>query len=211
MQLRMTNRLRFAATVLLALLVATAAWAAPITGTVTNASTGKPAAGVAVTLVDPMGGMAELATAKSDAQGRFSIDAPAAQGPRLARAEMGGVNYFKMISPGTTSVDLEVYEAASKVQGVSGSADVVKMQTQDGQLQAVELFAIKNQSSPPKTLVSKQTFEFVLPEGAVIDNADAQAPNGQPISTQAAPAKEKNHYAFSFALKPGGCRSRLHC
>ncbi len=58
-----------------------------ISGTVTNGTTGKPAAGVAVTLVDPMGGMAEIATAKSDAQGRFKFDTPAAQGPRLARAE----------------------------------------------------------------------------------------------------------------------------
>ncbi len=39
-------------------------WPTPSRGTVTNGTTGKPAAGVAVTLVDPMGGMAEVATAK---------------------------------------------------------------------------------------------------------------------------------------------------
>jgi hypothetical protein len=191
------------------LLLGVLASAESINGTVNNGSTGKPAAGVIVTLVDPMGGMAEVATTKSDAQGRFKIEAPKAQGPRLARAEKGGVNYFKMISPGSTDVDLEVYDAATAVEGISGAADVVKLQAQGSTIQAVELFAIRNASKPPRTLASKATFEFVLPEGAQIDGADAQGPNGQPISTTTAPAKEKNHYTFSYALKPGETRFQV--
>ena len=139
-------------------------------------------------------------------KGASSSTAPAAQGPRLVRAEKGGVNYFKMITPGSTSVDLSVYDAAASVEGISGSADVVRMQTEGSSIQAVELFAIKNDSNPPRTLASPATFEFVLPDGAQIEGADAQAPNGQPISATAKPAKEKNHYAFSFALKPGETR-----
>ena len=68
------RRTRVASILLLLLLCAGAAVADNITGVVTNGTTGKPAAGVAVTLVDPMGGMAEIATAKSDAQGRFTFD-----------------------------------------------------------------------------------------------------------------------------------------
>ncbi len=142
-------------------------------------------------------------------QGRFTFHTPAAQGPRLARAERGGVNYFKMVTPGSTSVDLDVYDAASSVEGISGSADVLRLQTQGDTLQATELFAIRNESNPPRTLAAAATFEFVLPEGAQIDGADAQAPNGQPIAATANPAKEKNHYAFSFALKPGETRFQL--
>lgn len=190
-------------------LLAGLASAESINGTVNNGSTGKPAAGVSVTLVDPMGGMAELATAKTDAQGRFKLEAPTAQGPRLARAEKGGVNYFKMITPGSTNIDLEVYDAAPTVEGISGAADVVKLQAQGSTMQAVELFAIRNASKPPRTLASKTTFEFVLPEGAQIDGADAQGPNGQPISTATAPTKEKNHYTFSYALKPGETRFQV--
>jgi hypothetical protein len=191
------------------LLLCAAAFADDITGTVTNGTTGKPAAGVAVTLVDPMGGMAEVATAKADAEGRFKFSTPAAQGPRLVRAEKSGVNYFKMITPGSTSVDLSVYDVAASVEGISGSADVVRFQTQGSALQADELFAIKNDSTPPRTLASAATFEFVLPEGAQIDGADSQAPNGQPISATPKPAKEKNHYTFSFALKPGETRFQI--
>jgi hypothetical protein len=194
---------------LLLLLCAGAALADNITGMVTNGTTGKPAAGVAVTLVDPMGGMAEVATAKADAQGRFTFQMPAAQGPRLVRAEKSGVNYFKMITPGSTSVDLNVYDAAASVEGISGSADVVRMQTEGAAIQAVELFAIKNDSKPPRTLASAATFEFVLPKGAQIEGADAQAPNGQPISATAKPATQKNHYTFSFALKPGETRFQI--
>jgi len=190
-------------------LLASAAVAETLNGTVTNATTGKPAAGTVVTLVDPLAGMAEVATAKADAQGRFSFNTPAAQGPRLARAERSGVNYFKMVTPGTASVDLEVYDAATSVEGISGSADVLRMQAQGATLQAVELFAIRNESKPPRTLASPATFEFVLPDGAEIDGADAQAPNGQPISVKTNPAKEKNHYTFGFALKPGETRFQL--
>ncbi len=180
-----------------------------LTGTVTNGTTGKPAAGVTVTLVDPMGGMAEVASAKSDAQGKFAIKAEAAQGPRLARAERGGVNYFKMISPGMASVDLQVYDAAPKVEGIAGAADVVKMQSEGQTLAVGELFAVQNQSKPPRALVSERTFEFVLPDGAVIDDATAQGPNGQPIAATAKPLGEKNHYAFSYALKPGETRFQI--
>ena len=49
--------------------------------------------------MNPLAGMAEVATVRADAQGRFSFHAPPAEGPRLARAERGGVNYFKMVTP----------------------------------------------------------------------------------------------------------------
>ena len=114
-----------------------------------------------------------------------------------------------MLTPGSTSVDLSVYDAAASLEGISGSADVIRMQTEGSAIQAVELFAIKNDSKPPRTLASGTTFEFVLPDGAQIEGADAQAPNGQPISATAKPAKEKNHYTFSFALKPGETRFQI--
>jgi hypothetical protein len=176
---------------------------------VTNATTGKPASGAAVTLVDPTAGMAEIGSAKSDAQGHFKIDAAAGQGPRLVRAERGGVNYFKMLPPGSTNVDLTVYDAAPSVEGISGAADVARLQSDGSTLQGVELFAIRNASSPPRTLAAPATFEFVLPDGAQIDGADAQGPNGQPITTTTTPTKQKNHYTFSYPLKPGETRFQV--
>ena len=80
------------------------ALAQAITGAVTNGTTGKPAAGIEVVLVDPMQGMAELAKTTTDQQGKFSLPAGAAQGPRLVRATRDGVNYFQMAPPGTSNV-----------------------------------------------------------------------------------------------------------
>ena len=44
-----------------------------ITGTVTNATTGKPSAGDEVTLLSLSQGMQEVGSTKSDASGRFSF------------------------------------------------------------------------------------------------------------------------------------------
>jgi hypothetical protein len=197
-------------TILIALVgLSAAAMAEPVTGTVTNATTGKPAAGATVTILDPMAGMLEVGTAKADAQGHFSIDVPAARGPRLIRATRDGVHYFKMLTPGTQSADVEVYDAASKVDGIKGTADVVRLEAQGDTLQATEMFVVSNASNPPKALSAPVTFEFVLPDGAKIDDTRVQAPGGQPISAETKPTGAKNHYSFSYALKPGDTRMQV--
>ena len=80
---------------------------------------------------------------------------------------------------------------------------LMRLQADQGQLQIVRLFAIDNQSKPPRTQQSEQNFEFFLPDGATIDNGQAKAPNGQPINNDPIPQKTKNQYAFNFPLRPG--------
>ena len=209
---RLMRATRFAPILLLAFALAGMAAAEEtitISGTVNNATVGKPAAGVTVTLVDPLGGMAEVATTKANAQGAFSFKAPPARGPRLLRAERSGVNYFKMIPPGVNSAELQVYDSASKVDGIKGTADVLRLQAEDGKLEATEMFVVSNSSQPPRTMAAPTTFEFFLPDGAQIDDVHAQAPNGQPITAEAKTAAEKNRYALSFALKPGDTKFQV--
>jgi len=193
----------------LLLLLASFASAQNVTGVVNNGTTNKPAAGVEVVLVDPMQGMAEVTKTKTDAQGKYSLPLGQASGPRLLRASKDGANYFKMLTPGTTTADLEIYDAAKKVDGVTGTVNVIRLQTEGNTLQVLELYALKNASSPPRTVVGDNTFEVVLPEGAQLDGGDAQGPNGQPLSLSPEPTKQKNHYAFSFALRPGETRFQL--
>ena len=186
-----------------------AASAQAITGVVTNGTMGKPAAGIEVVLVDPMQGMAELVKTTTDQQGKFSLKAGAAQGPRLVRATRDGVNYFKMAPPGTSNVAIEVYDAAKKVERIEGTADVIRMQTAAPALQVVELLAVKNASSPPRTLIAEPGFEVVLPDGAKLGGADAQGPNGQPISISPQQLARKGHYALPYSLKPGETRFQV--
>jgi len=178
-----------------------------ITGTVTNGTTGKPSAGDDVTLLSLSQGMQEEGSTKTNAQGKFSLPAPAEQQvPHMVRVTHGGVNYFPQggpLMPGKTTAEVTVYDTAKKLDGVSQTVEVDRFQADGGQLQGIALFAIKNASDPPRALDSDKTFEFVLPAGAAIDSGMAKSPGGQPLNTIPSEAGQKAHYAFSFPLRPG--------
>jgi hypothetical protein len=194
---------------LLSLLLLTSFAAAQnITGTVTNGTTGKPAAGDEVTLLSLSQGMQEIGNTKSDAQGRFSFSPPTdKQAPHMVRATHQGVNYFPQggpLMPGSTTAELTVYDAAKKVDGLSQTVEVDRLQSDGKQLQAISLYAIVNKSEPPRTVANdKGTFEFVLPEGAELESAQAKGPGGQPIATDTTAGAQKNHYLLSYPLRPG--------
>ena len=192
---------------LLAFMTASAV-AQNITGTVTNGTTGKASAGDEVTLLSLSQGMQEIASTKSDARGHFSFAAPAdANAPHMVRATHDGVNYFPAggpLMPGSTTAELTVYDSAKKVDGLSQTVEVDRYQSDGKQLQAIVLYAIRNQSQPPRTVANdKGTFEIVLPDGAELESAQAKGPGGQPIATEASPTSQKNHYALSYPLRPG--------
>jgi hypothetical protein len=177
-----------------------------ITGTVTNGTTGKPAAGDDVTLIALSQGMQEIGSTKSDAQGKFSFPAPADRAPHMVRVTHGGVNYFPQggpIMPGATTAAVAVYDSAKKVESLNQTVEVNRYQTDGKQLQVIALFAVQNASNPPRTMDSDQTFAFVLPAGAQLDSSDAKGPGGQPIQFPANETGQKNTYAFNFPLKPG--------
>jgi hypothetical protein len=195
--------------VTIVILFATSGFAQKVTGTVTNGTTGKPASNIEVTLLTLSNGMSESGTTKTDAQRRYSMPLEAGGGPHLVRATHQGANYFKMVPPGTSQGDIEIYDGAKKLDSIAGTVDVMKLQSDGSALQAIELWAVRNESNPPRALTADNAFEIVLPDGAQIDEASAQGPNGQPITSVPTALKEKNHYAFSFALKPGETRFQV--
>ena len=188
--------------------ISVAASAQNITGTVTNATTGKPSAGDDVTLLSLSQGMQEVASTKSDAKGHFSFAAPAdSNAPHMVRATHEGVNYFPQggpLMPGATTAELTVYDSAKKLDGLSQTVEVDRYQSDGKQLEGIALYAIRNQSQPPRTMADdKRTFEIVLPDGAEVESAQAKGPGGQPIAVELSPASQKNHYAFTYPLRPG--------
>jgi hypothetical protein len=195
------------ATVLVSLAVLCTASAQNITGAVTNGTTGKPAAGDEVTLLSLSQGMQEVGSTKTDAQGKFSMAAPADQGvPHMVRVTHGGVNYFPQggpLMPGATTAEVTVYDTSKKLDGISQTVEVDRFQTDGSQLQGIALFAIKNGSTPPRALDGDKTFEFVLPAGAEIDSGMAKSPGGQPLNSMPSETDKKGRYAFSFPLRPG--------
>lgn len=179
-----------------------------ITGTVTNGTTGKPSAGDQVTLLSLSQGMQEIASTKTDAKGRFSFTPPAdSNAPHMVRAAHDGVNYFPQggpLMPGATTAELTVYDSAKKLDGLSQTVEVDRFQSDGKQLEGITLYAVRNESQPPRTQADdKHTLEVVLPDGAEVDSAQAKGPGGQPIAVELAPASQKNHYAFTYPLRPG--------
>src|SRR6202142_1252052 len=135
-------------TLALALLLSTLAAAQTLTGTVKNSTTGKPAAGDDVILLSLGQGMEEAGRTKTDAKGNFSFRLDNAQGPHLIRAIHQEVTYHRMAPPGTTSVEVEVYDVGKKIEGIEVGSDIRRFQASQGQLEVERTFAVTNNSKP---------------------------------------------------------------
>jgi hypothetical protein len=178
------------------------ATAQTLTGTVTNGTTNKPAAGDEVILINLANGMDVAGSTKADSNGKFSFKVTV-PGPHLIRAVHQGVTYHQMAPPGVNTADVNVYDVATKVADLSVTADVIRFQADSGTMQGVRLFVVSNTSSPAKTQMNDHNFEFYLPPGAKIEQVQARSPNGQPIPADATPQADKNRYALAFPLRPG--------
>jgi len=182
-------------------LTAVLAQAATVTGTVTNKTTGKPAAGDPVVLVDVQAGMGEVAHATTDANGRYSLAEPGSN-PYLVRVTHQGAGYFVAAPEGAAPANITVYDVAAKVQGVYIEADVLEIETENGQLKVTERYFVHNTSNPPTTQWSPKSFGVVLPSDAVVDGVGGQRPNGLPTSIKLDPDGPKGNYAFNFPIQP---------
>ena len=193
---------------LLAALSPLAALAASITGTVTNKTVNKPAAGDRVVLIQLQGGMRESNTTTTDAQGKFKLELPDA-GPHLIRVDHEKAGYFHIAPPGTQSVDIDVYDVAESVQGVTTEANVMRLEADQQGLHVIQNYFVKNDSRPPRTQLSTHSYEIYLPEGAQIEASAAMSPGGMPVSSSPVPLGDKGHYAFVFPIRPGETRFQV--
>jgi hypothetical protein len=175
-----------------------------LTGTVKNSTTGKPSAGDEIVLLKLGQGMEEAGHTKADAKGKFSFTIDDAQSPHLVRAIHQGVTYHRMAPPGTTSVEVEVYDVAKKLGDLAVVADIMRVQAEKGELEVVRMFAVQNSSKPPRTQMNEHNLEFYLPEGAQVVGASAMTSGGQPVNSAPVPEDDKKtRYSFLFPLRPG--------
>lgn len=187
------------------LMLPLAAHATTVTGTVTNKTTGRPDASDSVVLLSLSNGMQEAGSTKPDAQGHFSIHVPDSS-MHLIRVDHQQASYFEPVPPGTTHVNVTVYDVASKVPGVKTEADVLRMETDSQGLHVIENYFVENDSKPPKTQFSSKAYPIYLPANAQIQGAQAEGPQGMPVSISPVPLAGKGHYAFVFPLRPGESR-----
>ncbi|HLJ88217.1 MAG TPA: hypothetical protein VKZ53_15455 [Candidatus Angelobacter sp.] len=179
---------------------AAAAFGQVLTGTIKNGTTDRPAAGDEVILLKLDKTMEEEARTKSNARGEFSFKLANAQVPHVIRVRHQQVNYHEPAFPGRTSVNMTVYDSSPVVEGVSRIDHSVVFQAQGNTTEIVELFTVKNASTPPRT---QPTFEFYLPEGATVSQGQAMPVGGMPLKSAPVPQAEKNKYAFLYPVRPG--------
>jgi hypothetical protein len=184
------------------------AFATDITGTVVNKTTNKPAVGDDVILLKLQGGMQEVSRAKSDAQGKFTLSVPDANAMHLIRVNHRNVNYHRPAPPGTSSVEVDVYDADEKVEGVKQTFDIVRLEADATTLRITEDLVLENNSNPPKTLLAPRAIEVQLPTSAKMDESMAAGPGGMAI--RISPVETgPGRYAFLFPIRPGEANFRI--
>jgi hypothetical protein len=183
------------------LLLGATAYAASVSGTVTNKTTDKPSSGDLVELVDVQAGMSAVAKATTDSSGKYTLNEPGS-GPYLIRATHHGAGYFIAAPQGPGSGDINVYDASPGTP-ISVEDQIINLEAPTPQqLDVTEQYVVHNSSSPKMTKSGSNTFEFALPEGAVIDMAEATRPSGLPTMAQPGPAGAKGHFAFNTPIEP---------
>jgi hypothetical protein len=188
-----------------ALLCAAPAFAANVTGTITNRTTGKPSAGDTVAAVNMSVSMDEFTKATTDANGVFHIVVPD-NAQIMFHVLHHGAEYFKVLPPHASTIQIDIYDAAAKIAGITSEAMVYRFSTDaSGQsLHVSENFFLKNDSAPPRTQFGVNTFDFYIPRSAQIVQSVASTPNGLPTNVKLSPMDAAaGHYGFTFPLRPG--------
>jgi hypothetical protein len=199
------SQLRTVCVLFLAMLLAgVSARAGVLHGSVKNGTTGKAAAGIDVILIQLQGGMQPVANSKTDAQGQFSFDYPAVGAqPMLVRAVYKGINFHQPVPPGTSNVEVSVFEPSKDPKTISVASRIVFFQPEGDKLTVAEEYSIQNKSQPPQAYFRPDgNFEFVIPENAKLQQVAASGPTGMPV-VQAPLDKGKGKYAIAYALRPG--------
>jgi hypothetical protein len=181
-----------------------------VRGTVKNGTTGQPAAGIDLALVQPMGGMQEVAHAKSGARGEFTFDNPnlGAQ-PMLVRATYHGIHFNQMVPPGISTVQVDIFEPSKDAKTINVPMHVVVFQPNGTTLVVGEEYQIENKSQPPHAYYRNEgNFDFTLPEKGQLQQVSAVGPAGMPV-VQLPIDQKNNHYSIAYAFRPGESSVRL--
>lgn len=180
---------------------------AQIDGTVINATTGKPQAGVEVSLIHPgENGMETLGTATTGADGGFKIDKPLPSPPAILRTTYQNVDYNQVVPPGTpsTGLKLSVYDSTNKASSALAQQHLIVVDAETAGLQISETFLLQNSGTTSFLDPVKGSVEFYLPKSAQ-DSAKVSinAPNGMPITRAPEKTTLADVFKIGYPIKPG--------
>jgi hypothetical protein len=191
------------------MLLSTLPAAAAISGTVVNGTTGKPEAGITVTLLKmTQKGPQPAGEIKADAQGKFQLD-QTVDGPTLVRATVDGVTYNHVLVPGMPSegVNLEVYNASKEPGSAKVSKHMLLFEPTGQQLVVNEAFIVANTGKTAWNDPADGTLRIFLPH--TIDgeaHVSATPPGGQPLQQVAQKTGQPDVFKINFPMRPGETR-----
>ena len=195
------------------LLLCSASAFAAVTGTVINKTTGQPQAGATVAL-NKLGqnGIELIDQAKSDAQGKFTINMEVSGPPHLIRTAYDGVTYNHMLPPGspTTGLTIEVYNASKQAGSAKVSKHMVLFEPSNGQMEINEVYLFSNDGQTAWNDPGNGTLHFFLPAGAEGKvKAEVTAPGGMPIGAPVAKTSKPDVFEVDYPVKPGETQFNL--
>jgi hypothetical protein len=191
-------------------ILAAAAHAGTLSGTVINRTTGKATPNMDLTLLSPTQGMRELGSSKSDAQGHVTISNDAiGTAPVLVRATYHDVSYNTFAPPGRPNVEVEIYERSKDIQTISIANHIIIFQPGNDKLIGAEEYIVRNASQPPQAYFRTEgNFEFAIPEKATLQQVSTVNATGMSVQ-QASIDKGKGHIAIAYPFRPGDTSIRL--
>jgi hypothetical protein len=181
---------------------------AAVDGVVLNKTSGKPQAGVSVSLVKPgQGGMRTLGSTTTDASGHFAFDKDEpGGGPQLLQASYSGVNYNKLLTPNmqTSGIELDIFESTRSAEVARVTQRMLVLEPAANHVVANETVILDNQSTTTFNDPAQGGLQFYLPpaaDGQV--RVQAQGPGGMPLPRAAERTPKGNIYKVDFPIKPG--------
>ncbi len=199
----MTTRPILFATLMLA---SVALASAAIDGTIANGTTGKPEAGVAVTLFKlSQAGPEPIENTKSDAQGKFHFGQTPGPGPTLIEADWDGVTYNLLVPPGTptTGLELNVFNASKNTAIAKIEQHMLVLEPSGAQLTVNDSYVIANSGNLTYNDPRGGTLHVFIPDSASAVKVSAQEPRGLPLDRDAEKTKTAGVYKVDFPIKPG--------
>jgi 5-hydroxyisourate hydrolase-like protein (transthyretin family) len=180
-----------------------------IQGEVVDGTTGKPDANQTLQLLLPTGGMQQIGTTTTDADGRFvfpqnNIETSAFY---LLQATYRGVDYHAPIqfdSNGRAIINLTVYDSTESASALRIQSARLIVSAEGDKVHVQEMFAVRNSVTPPRAYVNPDgTFHFHLSKVAGEPTAAAVGMMNMPLPQPVTPGKSAGDYSIQYPLRPG--------
>jgi hypothetical protein len=179
---------------------------AAIDGTVINETTGQPQAGVDVSLVHPgENGMQSLATAKTGADGKFTINQELPPPPALLQAVYQGANYNLFLQPGAPTANLRfpIYNTTTDTKSANLAQHMLMIEPQPQATRVTEVFQLQNDSKTTYLDSKQGSIQFYVPADAQGAAVSVEAPGGMPINRPPEKTAQPRMFKVSYPVKPG--------